>query len=99
MDKTKVGINLRYLRDVIDIENHTVSTGLNLIVGKRGTGKSNFLETIKKYYDYEDIYEIAQFETSNANDFIKKQRTEQGKNALDIWKNAMTRSFLLFKTI
>ena len=93
MDKTKVGINLRYLRDVIDIENHTVSTGLNLIVGKRGTGKTNFLETIKKYYDYEDIYEIAQFETSNANDFIKKQRTEQGKNALDIWKKRYDTQF------
>lgn len=93
MDKTKVGINLRYLRDVIDIENHTVSTGLNLIVGKRGTGKTNFLETIKKYYDYEDIYEIAQFETSNANDFIKKQRTEQGKNALDIWKKRYDSQF------
>lgn len=67
------------MRDVIDIENHTVSTGLNLIVGKRGTGKTNFLETIKKYYDYEDIYEIAQFETSNANDFIKNKEQNKGK--------------------
>lgn len=55
--------------------------------------KTNFLETIKKYYDYEDIYEIAQFETSNANDFIKKQRTEQGKNALDIWKKRYDSQF------
>lgn len=86
MDKTKVGINNRYLRDVIDIESHTVSTGLNLIVGKRGTGKTNFLELIKKNYESEDIYEIAQFETSNAKDFIEKQRKDQGKNELDIWK-------------
>lgn len=47
MDKTKVGINLRYLRDVIDIENHTVSTGLNLIVGKRGT-ENQFFRNDKK---------------------------------------------------
>lgn len=85
-DKTKVGINLNYLRDVIDIDNHTVSTGLNLIVGKRGTGKTKFLERIKKQYDSEDIYEIAQFETANAKNFIEKQRKEQGDISLDIWK-------------
>lgn len=86
-DKDKVGINADYLRDIIDIDNHTVSTGLNLIVGKRGTGKTTFLEAIKQYYEREDIYEIAQFETSNAKSFIEKQRKVQGENALDVWKN------------
>lgn len=43
-----MGINKDYLRDVIDIDDHVVSTGLNLIVGKRGTGKTHFLKTIKK---------------------------------------------------
>src|SRR5690606_37826448 len=43
-------------------------------------------ERIKKQYDSEDIYEIAQFETANAKNFIKKQRKEQGDISLDIWK-------------
>ena len=54
-DKAKVGINKNYLKDVIDIQNHRVSTGLNLIVGKRGTGKTNFLKMIKEQYDFDDI--------------------------------------------
>lgn len=85
-DKSKVGINADNLRDVINIESHTVSTGLNLIVGKRGTGKTKFLERIKMQYDREDIYEIAQFETSKSDEFIEKQRKEQGQAAFNIWK-------------
>lgn len=93
-DKSKVALNSDYLRDVIDIENHTVSTGLNLIVGKRGTGKTKFLERIKKQYDHEDIYEIAQFETSKSDDFIEKQRKDQGHASFNIWKKQYNSQFL-----
>lgn len=86
LDKSKIGINIRYLQDVIDVQNHRVSTGLNLIVGKRGTGKTTFLETIKKQYDFADIYEIAQFETSKSDEFINRQRKDQGQGAVKLWK-------------
>lgn len=92
-DKSKVGINADNLRDVINIENHTVSTGLNLIVGKRGTGKTEFLKRIKKQYDYEDIYEIAQFETSKSDEFIEKQRREQGQSVFNNWKKQYNSQF------
>lgn len=92
-DKSKVGTNANYLRDVIDIENHTVSTGLNLIVGKRGTGKTKFLERIKRQYDSEDIYEIAQFETSKSDEFIEKQRKEQKQTSVNIWKKQYNSQF------
>ena len=92
-DKSKVGINRDNLRDVINVENYTVSTGLNLIVGKRGTGKTKFLERIKEQFDNENIYEIAQFETSKSAEFINKQRKEQGEIAFDIWKKQYSSQF------
>lgn len=92
-DKTKVGINPNYLRDIIYIENHIVSTGLNLIVGKRGTGKTKFLDRIKKQYDNEYIYEIAQFETSKSDEFIEKQRKEQGQTSFNDWKKQYSSQF------
>lgn len=93
-DKTKIGVNRSYLQDVIDIQNHRVSTGLNLIVGKRGTGKTNFLKTIKKQYESDDIYEIAQFETAKADDFIEKQRRNQGQVAVRLWNEKYQTQFL-----
>lgn len=92
-DKAKVGINKNYLKDVIDIQNHRVSTGLNLIVGKRGTGKTNFLKMIKEQYDFDDIYEIAQFETSKSDEFIELQRKDQGQVALRLWKEKYQTQF------
>lgn len=93
-DKSKVAINSRYLRDVISIDKYTVSTGLNLIVGKRGTGKTRFLERIKKQYEFDDIYEIPQFETAKADEFIEKQRKEQGQNSFNNWKKQYNSQFL-----
>ncbi|MDT2811764.1 hypothetical protein P7H33_02250 [Vagococcus lutrae] len=92
-DRTKVDINKDNLRNVISIENHMVSTGLNLIVGKRGTGKTKFLDRIKKQYNDEDIYEIAQFETSKSDEYIERQRKEQGHTALEKWKNQYDSQF------
>lgn len=93
VDKSKVGINENYLNDVIDIENHMVSTGLNLIVGKRGTGKTEFLKRIKGQYDSDEIYEIAQFETSKSDQYIERQRKEQGQSSFENWKSQYTSQF------
>lgn len=97
-DRKKIGINIAYLQDVIDIQDHRVSTGLNLIVGKRGTGKTNFLKTIKKQYDSDDIYEIAQFETSKSDEFIEKQRKDQGQIAVRYWKEKYQTQLLAIQT-
>lgn len=92
-DKAKVGINEKYLSNIIDIENYTVSTGLNLIVGKRGTGKTKFLERVKKQYGPEEIYEIAQFETSKSDKYLEKQRKEQGQSSFSNWKKKYNSQF------
>ncbi|MFW3537429.1 AAA family ATPase [Vagococcus fluvialis] len=96
-DKRKIGINKSYLQDVINIHDYQVSTGLNLIVGKRGTGKTNFLETIKKQYNSDEIYEIAQFETSKSDDFIEQQRKRQGESAVKLWKERHYNQFSAIK--
>lgn len=85
-DKNKIAINEEHLNNVFDIDDHRVSTGLNLIVGKRGTGKTEFLKKVKSQYDEEDIYDIPQFETSKSDKYIKEQRKEQGQLVFDQWK-------------
>lgn len=85
-DKSKIAINKENLNNIFDINGHRVSTGLNLIVGKRGTGKTEFLKTVKFQYDDEDIYDIPQFETSKSDRYIKEQRKEQGQLVFDQWK-------------
>ncbi|MGT2925045.1 hypothetical protein ACVR0O_07615 [Streptococcus caviae] len=92
-DKTKVSITEDNLQDVIEINGHKLSTGLNLVVGKRGTGKTHFLNSIKEQFDSDDIYEIAQFETARADEFIEKQRHEQGEVAVKDWKINYRRQF------
>ena len=93
-DKSKVSLTRDNLQDVVEIDGHNLSTGLNLVVGKRGTGKTHFLEQIKKQFDKEEIYEIAQFETAKADSYIEKQRKEQGNKAFENWKEKYNRHFL-----
>ncbi|MGH2083168.1 hypothetical protein [Aerococcus urinaeequi] len=83
--KDKVGIEKDLLKKVITIDNHRVSTGLNLIVGKRGSGKTHFLELINKQFPQDELYRIAQFETANAEEYIEKQRKQQGELAFESW--------------
>jgi len=86
LDKNKVAVNSDWLRDVIEVNGHRVSTGLNLIVGKRGTGKTYFLKEIRKQYPSEEIYYIAQFETAKSEEFIEEQRKKQKLKAFENWK-------------
>ncbi|MFM1628831.1 hypothetical protein [Streptococcus mutans] len=92
-DKTKVSITTDNLQDVIEIDGYKLSTGLNLVVGKRGTGKTYFLNKIKEQFDQDDIYEIAQFETAKADDYMKRTKKEQGQNAINEWNNKFSRQF------
>lgn len=92
-DKTKVSITKDNLQDVIEIDGYKLSTGLNLVVGKRGTGKTYFLNKIKEQFDQDDIYEIAQFETAKADDYMKRTKKEQGQNAINEWNNKFSRQF------
>ena len=96
-DKSKVSLTRDNLQDVVEIDGYNLSTGLNLVVGKRGTGKTHFLEQIKKQFDKEEIYEIAQFETAKADSYIEKQRKEQGNKAFENWKEKYNRQFLSIK--
>lgn len=92
-DRERIAINSDLLRDVIEINGHRVSTGLNLIIGKRGTGKTHFLESIKNEYSEDDIYEIAQFETANSKEYIENHRKKQGLKSFNNWKSKYSIQF------
>lgn len=92
-DKEKISINPERINDVIEIGGHRVSTGLNLIIGKRGTGKTHFLKRIKNQYPEDDIYEIAQFETAKSEEYIEKQRKNQGLKSFNNWKDRYITQF------
>lgn len=91
--KKGINTNKDNLRNVMEIGEHNVSTGLNLIVGKRGTGKTIFLENVKKQFDDDDYYAIDQFETSQADNYIEDQRIEQGEYAFSEWKKQYESQF------
>lgn len=95
-DKSKVSINKENLKDVINIDGVNISSGLNLVVGKRGTGKTYFLNKIKKYSD-DECYEIKQFETARADEYIEKQRKEQGVKEFSSWQERYTKEFSKIK--
>lgn len=96
-DRSKISITKENLRDVINIGGVNLSTGLNLVVGKRGTGKTHFLNKIKEEYSDDEYYEIKQFETARADEYIEKQRKEQGIDALNIWQEKYKNEFLKIK--
>lgn len=83
-NKEKVNINKSMLHNIYSIEGVNVSSGLNLIVGKRGTGKTTFIENVHKLFP-DEVYEIKQFETSNQEKFLKQQQEQKGNIAFDNW--------------
>ena len=95
-DKSKVSINKENLKDAINIDGVNISSGLNLVVGKRGTGKTYFLNQIKEYSD-DECYEIKQFETARADEYIEKQRKEQGVKEFSLWQERYTKEFSKIK--
>ncbi|HEL1669113.1 TPA: hypothetical protein U0949_001037 [Streptococcus suis 2651] len=96
-DKSKVSINKENLKDVVDIDCVNISSGLNLVVGKRGTGKTYFLNKIKEFSD-DEYYEIKQFETAKADEYIEKQRKDQGSIEFSKWQEKYTNEFSKIKS-
>ncbi|HFI0592769.1 TPA: hypothetical protein ACGO2M_000565 [Streptococcus suis] len=96
-DKSKVSINKENLKDVVDIDNVKISSGLNLVVGKRGTGKTHFLNKIKEFSD-DEYYEIKQFETAKADDYIEMQKKDQGSIEFSKWQEKYTNEFSKIKS-
>ncbi|MFD1400199.1 AAA family ATPase [Lacticaseibacillus suilingensis] len=83
--KKTVGVNPDLVRNVYDImvDNSPlrVSTGLNLIVGRRGSGKTFLLNTISSSSD-DNVYRLEQFDTaSNREKFLNKQQQQKGERA------------------
>jgi ABC-type Na+ efflux pump permease subunit len=77
----------------MEVNGHRVSTELNLIVGNRGTGKTYFLNKVKKKYPADDIYHTVQFETSKSEEYIERHRRDQGLKAFDEWKSKYLSQF------
>ena len=96
-DKSKVSINKENLKDVVDIDGVNISSGLNLVVGKRGTGKTHFLNKIKEFSD-DEYYEIKQFETAKADDYIEMQKKDQGSIEFSKWQEKYTNEFSKIKS-
>lgn len=66
-----------------------VSSRLNLVVGRRGTGKSTFLESIKKQFQNEEnVFMIKQFQSaSETDDYLSEQQNRIGNLCIENWVN------------
>lgn len=95
-DKSKISISKENLKDVVNIDGINISSGLNLVVGKRGTGKTHFLNRIKESIE-DEYYEIKQFETARADEYIEQQRKEQGLTAISSWQEKYINEFSKIK--
>lgn len=83
--KTTVGVNREQVNDVYDIvvDDHplTVSTGLNLVVGRRGSGKTFLIDSIA-HDSNDNVYKLEQFDTaSNREQFLHRQQQQKGEQA------------------
>lgn len=96
-DKSKISVNKENLKDVVNIDGINISSGLNLVVGKRGTGKTHFLNRIKETIE-DEYYEIKQFETARADEYIEQQRKEQGLTAISLWQEKYINEFSKIKS-
>lgn len=89
-DKTHVSINEKDLPNTftvrIDDSSVKVSTNLNLVVGRRGSGKSYFLNKIREQYGDEKLLYIEQFHSaSDAKKYIDDRRNDISENAMSTW--------------
>ena len=96
-DKSKISISKENLKDVVNIDGINILSGLNLVVGKRGTGKTHFLNRIKESIE-DEYYEIKQFETARADEYIEQQRKEQGLTAISSWQEKYINEFSKIKS-
>lgn len=83
--KSTVGSNKNQVTNIYDVvvDEHpvTVSTGLNLIVGRRGSGKTFLIDSIASGSS-DKIYKLQQFDTaSNRTRFLERQQAQKGQEA------------------
>lgn len=83
-NKENVNIVPGLVHTTTTISGVTVSTGLNLIVGRRGSGKTYFLDNVEKD-NPERIYRISQFESTKLDQFLNREQKNRGELAIKKW--------------
>lgn len=63
------------------------SKGLNLVVGRRGSGKTHFIEEVLKE-NSNDVYSIPQFESTKQEKFLKHVKRDRESQAVKNWSEA-----------
>ncbi|MBZ5979421.1 MAG: hypothetical protein SOI57_04140 [Leuconostoc gelidum] len=84
-NKNNVNIVPGLVHDTSIIAGVTVSTGLNLIVGRRGSGKTVFLDKIEQDNPGK-IYRISQFESTKLDQFLAREQKDRGDLAIKKWE-------------
>lgn len=75
----------------VDSNHVIVSTGLNLIVGRRGSGKTYLLSNIKEQYGSDEVFYIKQFASSDeTRDYLSKESDARENDAFAAWQNKYT---------
>lgn len=98
-DKSKVSLNEDGGHDLISIQNGEIklSTGLNIILGRRSSGKTHTLQMIKEEYKGGNIKYIKQFQLLERDDKKDKNTFDQ---LLADKKNSLFEDFISpFKTV
>lgn len=85
-NKNNVNIYPNLVHDTGTIGGVTVSTGLNLIIGRRGSGKTVFLNKIENE-NFNNTHRISQFESTKLNAFLEKEQKDRGDKAIDRWEH------------
>lgn len=85
-NKSNVNIYPNLVHDTSVVGNITVSTGLNLIIGRRGSGKTVFLNKIEEE-NSENTYRISQFESTKLDSFLKREQKDRGDKAISRWEH------------
>ena len=101
-NRDKISSNPDLLNSVIELGNNgkpvRVSTGLNLIVGRRGSGKTHFIKQIKNELgnnelvnDESDIFYQEQFNVQeNRKSYLESQQNQQSEKVFQEWSNKYT---------
>lgn len=105
--KSKVSVNRDSLKDVFDInnDNHPVrlSTSLNLIIGRRGSGKTHLIEQIKNEmsdpsHQENNIYFQEQFNIQkNRKLFLENQQNKESERVFQEWISKFDTEFSVIK--
>lgn len=85
--KKNVNIFEDEIHDSFEIDGVRVSKGLNLIIGRRGSGKTVFIDKIQHIYQ-DEVYRISQFESTKREKFLNSEKVNSGNEAIKDWQNS-----------